>query len=488
MKRFIKYIYMLFILLVFCGCAVNPVTGDRDFVLMSEAEEISIGRQYHPKILKQYGKYHDPVLQAYVSQVGKKLASFSHRPGLVYRFTVLDSTDINAFALPGGYIYITRGLLAYMNTEAELAAVLGHEIGHVTARHGVRQQTAATAGNIGMTIGQILVPELRNQAASNLYGLLSGAFLSGYGREHELEADGLGAEYLARAGYDPHAMIDVLKILKSQAEFSSEIAKSEGRKIQTYHGLFASHPDNDTRLQNVINNKRLLFSRKNHLKDDNNFLAMLSGLTFGDSAAEGIRRKNKFYHRELGFAVYFPEGWILKNRPDSLQGFAPKGKASALLTLQDINKLIAPREFLTERLGFKQLTNGKNIKPAGLNGYTAFAEIKSSVGMRYARVSIIYFNDRAYILIGIAKDMQLQNNINDNMLKTALSFHPLSKKEAILAKPLTIQLQRATTSTTYRKLARESRLPGYAESQLRLLNHQYPKGKPVPGKMLKVVR
>ncbi len=488
MKRFVEYIYIPFILLVFCGCAVNPVSGDRDFVLMSEAKEISMGRQYHPKILQQYGKYNDPALQAYVSQVGKKLALFSHRPGLVYRFTVLDSTDINAFALPGGYIYITRGILAYLNTEAELAGILGHEIGHVTARHGVRQQTAATAGNICMTIGQILVPELRNRAVSDVYGLLSGAFLSGYGREHELEADGLGAEYLARAGYDPHAMIDVLKILKSQAEFSSEIAKSEGRKIQTYHGLFASHPDNDTRLQNVINNKKLLFSRKKYLKGDNNFLAMLSGLTFGDSAAEGIRRKNKFYHRELGFAVYFPEGWVLKNRPDSLQGFAPKGKASALLTLQDLNKLITPREFLTERLCFKQLTNGKKIEPAGLNGYTAFAEVKSSAGMRYARVSIIYFNDRAYILIGIAKDMQLQNNINDNMLKTALSFHPLSKKETILAKPLTIQLQRATTSTTYRKLARESRLPGYAESQLRLLNHQYPKGKPEPGKMLKVVR
>ena len=108
--------------------------------------------------------------------------------------------------------------------------------------------------------------------------------------------------------------------------------------------------------------------------------------------------------------------------------------------------------------------------------------------MRHTRVSIIYFNDRAYVLIGIAKDMQLQNDVNDNMLKTALSFHPLSKKEAILAKPLTIQLQRATTSTTYRKLALESRLPGYAESQLRLLNHQYPKGEPAPGKMVKIVR
>lgn len=488
MKRFVGYISFLLMLLVFCGCAVNPVSGDRDFVLMSETKEISIGREYHPKILKQYGKYDAPALQAYVSKVGKKLAAFSHRPGLVYRFTVLDSTDVNAFALPGGYIYITRGLLAYLNTEAELAAVLGHEIGHVTARHGVRQQTAATAANIGMTIGQILVPELRNQAVSNMYGLLSGAFLSGYGREHELEADGLGAEYLARAGYDPYAIVEVLKVLKRQAEFSSEIAESEGRKTQAYHGLFASHPDNDTRLQNVISNKRLLYVRPTPIKDDDNFLAMLSGLVFGDSAAEGIRRKNKFYHRTLGFAVYFPEGWVLKNHPDSLQGVAPKGKAFAALTLQDINKLITPREFLTERLDFKQFTNGRKIEPAGLQGYTAFVEINSTAGMRHARVCIIYFNDRAYMLVGIAKDVQLQNDVNDKILKTALSFHPLSKKEAILAEPLIIQLQRATAAITYKKLAGESRLPGYAESQLRLLNHQYPKGEPVPGKMLKIVR
>ncbi len=488
MKRFAEYIYLLLILFLFCGCAVNPVSGDRDFVLLSEAKEISIGREYHPKILKQYGKYDNPALQAYVTQTGKKLASFSHRPGLVYRFTVLDSDAINAFALPGGYIYITRGLLAYLNTEAELAAVLGHEIGHVTARHGVRQQTAASAANIGMTIGRILLPELRNQAASSLYGLLSGALLSGYGREHELEADGLGAEYLARSGYDPRAMIEVLKVLKRQSEFSKAVAEAEGREVQTYHGLFASHPDNDTRLQNVINNKRSLFVRSASLKNDENFLHMLAGLVFGDSSAEGIRRKNKFYHRDLGFAIFFPDGWVLKNRSDSLEGVAPQGKAFALLTVQDINKLLTPREFLAERLGFKQLANGRKISPADLKAYTAFAELNSRYGMRHARVAAIYFNDRSYILTGIAKNVQSQNDVNAEILQTALSFHPLSKKEAFLSEPLRIQLQRAKASTTYKKLALASRLPGYAESQLRLLNHHYPKGRPVPGKILKIVQ
>lgn len=488
MKRFVDYIYSFLILLIFCGCAVNPVSGKRDFVLMSEADEIFMGRKYHPKILEQYGKYDNPALQAYVSQVGKRLAAFSHRPGLVYRFTVLDSADINAFALPGGYIYITRGLLAYLNTEAELAGVLGHEIGHVTARHSVRQQTASTASNISMAIGQILVPELRNQAIFDTYDYLSSVFMSGYSREHELEADSLGAEYLARAGYDPRAMINILKVLKDQAEFSAKVARSEGRQVQSYHSLLASHPDNETRLQNIIANKRLLQDRPNPFRDDSNFLTMLSGLTFGDSTAEGIRRNNKFYHYNLGFAVYFPEGWVLKNSHTGLQGIEPQGKAVAMLTLQDINKQISPREFLINRLGFKHLMNGRKIKPAGLNGYTAFTEVNSSAGMRHARACIIYFNDKAYVLIGIAKDQRLQKEVNDNILKIALSFHPLTQKETILAKSLTIQLYLATESTTYKKLAVKSSIPNYAESELRLLNHQYPSGEPEPKKMLKIVQ
>jgi predicted Zn-dependent protease len=211
------------------GCATNPVTGDQNFVMLSEDSELQIGRANHPKIIAEYGRYEDEALQAYVQSVGDKLAAVSHRDDLVYRFTVLDSPVINAFALPGGYIYITRGLMAYLNSEAELAAVLGHEIGHVTARHGVRQQSAAQAANLGYTLGAILFPELRGAGSQNVFNILGGALLSGYGREHELESDRLGAEYLAKSGYTPKAMIDVISVLKDQATFAEAEAKKQGR-------------------------------------------------------------------------------------------------------------------------------------------------------------------------------------------------------------------------------------------------------------------
>ena len=138
------------------GCATNPVTGRSDIVTMSAAQEVEIGRKMHPQILQQYGRYSDEALQAYVNDVGQRIAKVSHLPNLQFTFTVLDSEEVNAFALPGGYVYVTRGILAYLNSEAELVAVLGHEVGHVTARHAVRQQTGATAAGVGATLIGVL--------------------------------------------------------------------------------------------------------------------------------------------------------------------------------------------------------------------------------------------------------------------------------------------------------------------------------------------
>src|SRR3989304_2911885 len=165
------------------GCAVNPVSGKQDIVLMSEEQELALGRKTNQQVLQQYGVYDDQELNAYVKNIGEKLAAQSHRRDLVYRFTVVDSKEVNAFALPGGYIYITRGLLAYLNSEAELAAVPGAERGHVTARHSVRQISMARAASLGYTIGAILVPEAGSPVGQNLFDILGGALVSGYGRD-----------------------------------------------------------------------------------------------------------------------------------------------------------------------------------------------------------------------------------------------------------------------------------------------------------------
>lgn len=469
--------------LTLAACATNPVSGRREMALMSEAQEIAIGRDMHPKVLAQYGQYDDPALQAYVQGVGDKLAAHSHRSNLIYRFTVVDTTDINAFALPGGYIYITRGLLAYMGSEAEMAGVLGHEIGHVTARHAVRQYTAATAAQLGMTLGSIFVPGLGNNVAQNVMGVLGQALLSGYGREHELESDGLGAEYLARAGYDPQAILDVLRTLKAQGDYAAAQAKAEGRQPQSYHGLFASHPDEDTRLKEVLAKASFLAPDKPADKGRDAFLKHIDGMVFGDSAAQGIRRGNRFYHRDLDFALEFPPGWRLENRPDRLLAIAPGGKAQAQLTSQDLNQRETPREFMIRRLGIRN-PPGEDISPAGLPGYSAPLKIQGRPG----RVSVIFHRNQAYILASIALDGADSQAVGEAMRQTALSFHPLREDEKPLAEPLRLQLYTAKPGDSYAELGRTSRLTGDAEAQLRLLNGAYPSGEPVAGQVIKRVK
>lgn len=468
--------------LVLGACATNPVSGQREVALMSEQQEIAIGRDMAPKVLQAYGKYENDALQAYVQGVGEKLAAVSHRPNLVYRFTVVDSTEVNAFALPGGYIYITRGLLAYLGSEAELAGVLGHEIGHVTARHAVRQYTAATAAQLGMTLGGIFVPGMGSNVAQNVVGVLGQAMLSGYGRDHELESDSLGAEYLARTGYDPQAILGVLRALKAQGDYATAQAKAEGRQPQTYHGLFASHPDEDTRLKEVLTKASFLAPDTPAPDRRDVYLKHIDGMVYGDSAAQGIRREHRFYHRELDFALEFPAGWRLDNRPDRLLAIAPGGKAQAQLSSQDLNQRETPREFMTRRLGIRN-PSGEDITPAGLPGYTAPLKIQGRPG----RVSVVFHRNQAYILASVALAGADTTAVDAAMRQTALSFHPLREDEKPLAEPRHLRLRTAAAGDTYAKLAAQSRLTGNAEAQIRLLNASYPAGEPVPGQVVKVV-
>lgn len=229
--------------LLLAGCSANPVSGERQLALMSESEEVITGQQAHRQILTQNPAYQDTRLQSYVSRIGKMIASYSHRPNLPYTFTVLDDTEVNAFALPGGYIYITTGLLAYLNSEAELAAVLGHEIGHVAARHNVSQ---ASWNAVGSVLTSILADKLGNK---ELIGALGELGLNKYSRGHELEADGLASEYLARAGYDPAYMATVIAILQAYDQFY-------GNTSDPYRDLFSTHPSHNQRLQQLISQAR----------------------------------------------------------------------------------------------------------------------------------------------------------------------------------------------------------------------------------------
>lgn len=472
---------MRFLIIIFAltlaGCAQNPVTGTNDFVMMSESQEIAIGRRDDALVKKQYHVYGSRELQQYVDSVGQRIATQSHRPNLKYHFTVLDTPDINAFALPGGYIYITRGILAYLNSEAELAAVLGHEIGHVTARHSVRQQSAAEAANIGLTIASIFVPEINTPGASNLINLGGGALLSGYGREHELEADKLGAEYLARTDYDPQAIITVIKVLKNQELQDEKLAKQEGREPRRYHGLFASHPDNDTRLHQAVEEAEINANPHAHFEGRREFLTATEGLVFADNSEQGVVRYNAFYHGDLGIAVQFPRVWQVHNLPNALIAVSPQGEAQLQMKLDDAPSG-SPAEYARRMVG-----NNAQISSFNINGLPgALFELPNTMG------GVVYFNKQAFVFQAKGKDDGSLAAHRDEIFDTVRSFHAITANERQMIKPLSLHVITARAGDTFASLAQNSPLGESAESYLRLINAMYPVGEPQPGQLIKLVR
>ena len=473
-----KNLTLLLIFVSIAGCAVNPVTGTQDFVLISENEEIAMGREYNAQILKKNSIYQDKELQDYVQSIGDSLASRSHRPNLVYRFTVLDSSDINAFALPGGYIFINRGLMSYLSSEEELAAVLAHEIGHVTARHSVRQYSQSQLMSILSTAIEINA----GSTAGNIANLASGALLSGYGREMELEADELGAQYIFEDGYSPQGMYKVLSVLKDQEVYSKEIAKQRGQEPSSYHGIFASHPSNDKRLQEVID-KVSISNLKGKSKKKDIYLSKIDGMVFGDSEQSGIRRGNEFYHGPLNFYISSPETWEIINTPNQLIFSSPYGQAVLQMTLEDLNFKETPKDYL--RRFVSNTFEEEELKINSLNGYTAI--IKRSG--RLSRIAVIFKGDKVYRFIGSLEDRESDiNQYDSRFLRIINSFRKLTKEEQDFSKPLRIRTYLVRNGDSYESLAKDSSININAEDQLRLLNGDYPDKKLNIGRMIKIVK
>ncbi len=468
------------------GCATNPVTGHKDLVTMSAEQEVAIGRESHPKILQKYGRYDDEALQAYVSGLGQRIAAVSHRPDLQYTFTVLDSEEINAFALPGGYVYITRGILAYLNSEAELVAVMGHEVGHVTARHAVRQQTGATAAGVGATLIGILTGSGDLASIANMAGT---ALVSGYGRDMELEADDLGAQYLDRLGYDPDAMIDVVRLLKNQESFEVQLARQEGREPRVYHGVFATHPDNDTRLKEVVAAAHKVDHGEARPDGRQVYLDRINGLPFGPSRAQGVVRGSRFYHADMGFTVAFPTGWTIQNTPTKVVAFTPQKDAFLELTALPVPPDTDPRAFLTRNLAGIPLTDAGPLDMNGLRGYTVVArEVPLPWGNRGpARYAVVYFNNLAYVFRGATRLNSALSASDPLFLSSIKTFRRLKDSEFATAEPDRIELLKTTPETRIETLARSSPIRQYPAERLRLLNDLYPDKEPVPGQTLKVV-
>tara|TARA_B100001013_G_scaffold339138_1_gene260828 strand:- start:35 stop:1474 length:1440 start_codon:yes stop_codon:yes gene_type:complete len=478
MKSFYQSTLVLFIFTTLIACSVNPVSGDKDFVLFSEEREIELGRIYNAQVRQEEKVYVDTELSKYVQALGDKLAGISHRSNLVYRFIVLDSPDVNAFALPGGYIFIYRGLMSYLSSEEELAAVLGHELGHVTARHSVRLASRAQV----LDILSYAVGSRVGSTAGNVANLASGAFLAGYGRDMELQADSLGAEYMAQLGYSTKGMIKTISVLKEQELYSKEVAKRRGSVSQTYHGVFSSHPSNDNRLQEIVRAVEVKSSRKvnSHF---NLYLNKIDGMVYGDSESDGIRRRNSFYHADLDIHLTSPKDWEIINTPSTLIFGAPKGEATMSLEVIDLNRKESPKEYLN-RLSQGDLFQERAINLGGFEGHTGLL-IQDS---KTHRIAVVFKDKQIFRFFGsdfnLSKDMQ---KYDDYFMDIINSFRGLKEKEKKLTKPLRIKVYKVKPEDSYASLAKISPIPFDPEKKLRLLNGDYPNRKITVGRVIKLV-
>lgn len=492
MESRLTFVALLTSLALLGGCAtsVNPVSGRVDRGLMSEQEEISSGRQIHQEVLKQYSPYKNAALQAYVSAVGQKLAAQSHRNNLPWTFTVVDSDDINAFAVQGGFIYITRGLMAYLDTEAELAGVLGHEIGHVTARHGARaardQQIAAGSQLLGTLLGAYLGGE----SGANLGGQLTGGyaqagFLLPRSREHELQADQLGAEYMQRTGYNPDILEKVIAVLKAQETYAAEEARSAGRQADTTPTWMRTHPSSAQRLTEM---RRIADQYSGKYQDAGRarYLQAINGMTFGDSREQGVTRGQNFYHEPLGFTLRAPTGWSFQNSESELSIVADNMQAAVAMRPSPnsrgdhnaaIRTLLQPDQGRTE--------------PLTINGLRATNFTGAKQG-RAISATVITLNNADYVFSKLQKTGT--NSSYDQVLRDIVaSFRALTPADVANAKPYvlrTVVLPR--TTSPFADLARDVSpiAPQYrnAEAQLRLLNQVYPQGNIAPGQMVKTIQ
>ena len=480
-------------LLLGCGAPVNnPVTGRAERTVLDEASEIALGRKEHQQVLQEYTALDNPRVQAYVNTLGQRLARQSHRSQLEWRFTVLDSPEINAFALPGGYVYVTRGLMAYMESEADLAGVLGHEIGHVTARHGAQRATRQQDAGLGVLAATVLGAVLESRGvsgagrvASEVSQTAAAGYVASYGREQELQADTLGAEYLARVQFSPSTMVDVIRVLKNQELFAAEQARAQGRPAPAQNSWLASHPSNDQRLEAI---GRLTAQYRGQYGDEGRarYLQVIDGLPFGETAQQGLTRGRNFYHGGFGLALTAPAQWAIQNAPDRVLLVNAARDAALVVRLAPtglgpshddvIRNLINPSSGRSERITLNGLsaTQFTGVR-AGAQGQAepVVATVVSGPG------------SNRFVLLWSARDNAALQRARGALQEAQGSFRPLSAADRADARPWALRVA-ALPPGGLAELVRRSPLD-MAEQQLRLINGIYGGGTLAPGQLVKFV-
>jgi predicted Zn-dependent protease len=462
------------------ACATNPATGKKEFSLMSEAQEIELGRQMDGEVRREMGVYNDPSLQRYVESVGMQLARESERPNLPWHFTVVDSPAVNAFALPGGYIYITRGILPFLNDEAQMAGVLGHEVGHVTARHSAQQYTKATSAGIGVTLLSIFVPQARPLQGITEQAL--GVLFLKYGRDDELQADQLGVHYAARGGWDPHGVAGMLTTLSRLDE-----ASGSRKGVPNWLSTHPAPADRVEKVQAAIEKSAVPVGTTAR-NDEADFERHMDGIVFGDSPSEGIVRGNTFLHPDLRLALTFPPGWDVQNTKTQVLAKAPERDDYMLLQL--VQSPSGSVEQIARsgmaNAGFRQL-NGERAAINGMDAYVGtYQGSLEGLGNVVTVAAHIVHERNVYLLAGLAPPADFQT-VQREFSGSIGSFRALSRSEAAEIRPNRVDLYTVRSGDTWRSIAERTGRGTLKPSTLAIMNNYEPNQEPRPGDRIKVV-
>ena len=455
------------------ACATNPATGERQLALVGTEREIELGREADQQIVQQMGLYPDEDLQDYVAAVGRRLAASSERPELPWTFRVLDDPVVNAFALPGGFVYLTRGILAHFGSEAEMAAVLGHEIGHVTARHGVEQMSRAQLATLGLGIGMILSPELRDYGSLAQTGLQL-LFLK-YGRADERQADDLGLRYVVRESYDPREMASVFQTLERVSR-----AQGQGR----LPNWLSSHPAPEARAERVQQAVAELPPGDARVGREE-LLAQLDGVVFGEDPRDGFFRGNTFYHPRMAFQVTFPTGWKASNQRQAVGAVSPEEDAVVVLSLAERG---TPRDAAREFFAQSGVRQGDAWR-GELGGTTAvaaqFLVAREQSDDIQGVAAFVARGERVFQILGFSTEPRW-SRYSAATTGAIESFGPVTDRAVLDVEPRRIDLVTLRSGMTLREF--ERRHPSTVDLQtLALINQVEPDEPLAAGRKVKRV-
>jgi predicted Zn-dependent protease len=477
MKKLIYSCLFTAVFLFVGSCARNPVTGKNDLMLMSESQEIAMGQQSDPEVVAFFGLYNDDEMQRFISIKGQEMASVSHRKNLKFHFKVVDSPVVNAFAIPGGYVYFTRGIMAHFNNEAEFAGVLGHEIGHITARHSAKQYSKAMVAQVGLVAGTVISPKFGQYAdiAQTGIGLL---FLK-FGRDAEVESDKLGVEYSTKIGYDAKEMASFFETL-------DRLQKHSG--AEEVPDFLSTHPnpaDRKSKVSRLANSWKKKMNANDLKVSRNNYLKMIDGIVYGEDPKQGFVENSMFYHPVLKFQIPIPAQWNFENTPQQVQMAARDGAAMMILTLAQGNSLESAANAVMQKY---QLTPVETRKES-INGNAALMVVadqqQEQVTIR-TLTTLIQYGENIYMIIGVSERGEFNNHVS-TFQSTMTRFAALTDQEKINRKPQRIRVKTIQRNGTLAQALENLNVNSKRMEELAILNGMELKDRVESGMLIKII-